>query len=386
MRQFLPVVSHSHLHPQVVQRLQRHSQQNVFKKTVLDMMANELLARHMARIQQVEQQQQEQQPQQQAAAGRQQQQQPTQPVPAPGQASEQQQPQPVLTLPRPAHSSQVAGVRSPVLSPGVSPLAAVGGPAVRPPASPAAGIRAMPAGLLGAGGGTVVTPLYAEGSVHRQQQMLRLVPPKRTSSSLELSADEVAASKAARANGSGQDASQHGLQATLSGLLQDGSMRGTSAAAGAGAEGTWHGPSAVGPRLALAAAGVHGAAAGSGPCGAEGSFHGRSMGSLRGATSALEALRRARERMAATSTAASPPDSSTQAGPGSGSGVGQAPHAALGSTPGRALSAGLEDLQPDNSYKGPVRDASTASLWDLQFMANRLAMEGSAHGNAYMQR
>lgn len=353
---------------------------------MLDMMANELLARHMARIQQVQQQpqQQEQQPQQQAATG-QQLQQPTQPVPAPGQASEQQQPQQVLTWPQLAQSSQAAGVPSSVLSPGASPLAAVGGPAVRPPASPAAGIRAMPAGLLGAGGGTVVTPLYAEGSVHRQQQMLRLVPPKRTSSSLELSADEVAASKAARSNGSSQDASQHGLQATLSGLLQDGSIRGTLAAAGARAEGTWHGPSAAGPRLALAAAGVHGVAAGSGPC-AEGSFHGRSMGSLRGATSALEALRRARERMAATPTAAAPPDSSTQAGPGSGAGFGQAPHAALGSTPGRALSAGLEDLQPDNSYKGPVRDASTASLWDLQFMANRLAMEGSAHGNAYMQR
>ncbi|KAF6254545.1 hypothetical protein COO60DRAFT_312479 [Scenedesmus sp. NREL 46B-D3] len=39
---------------QVVQRLQRHSQQNVFKKTVLDMMANELLSRHMARMREAE--------------------------------------------------------------------------------------------------------------------------------------------------------------------------------------------------------------------------------------------------------------------------------------------------------------------------------------------
>jgi hypothetical protein len=40
----------------------------------------------------------------------------------------------------------------------------------------------------------------------------------------------------------------------------------------------------------------------------------------------------------------------------------------------------------EQSYRGPVKDASTASLWDLQYMANRLAMEGSAHGNAYTQR
>lgn len=52
---------------QVVQRLQRHNQQNVFKKTVLDMMANELLSRHLARIREAEAA--EQQHQQQAAQG-----------------------------------------------------------------------------------------------------------------------------------------------------------------------------------------------------------------------------------------------------------------------------------------------------------------------------
>jgi hypothetical protein len=298
-----------------------------------------------------------------------------------GQASEPQQLLESLQQSQSSQAQQAAGVPGRDASPEASPVAAAGGPPVRPPASPAAGIRAMPAGLPGAAGCSVVTPLYADGSVHRQQQLLRLVPPKRASSSLELSAHEAAASKAARATGSGQGASQHGLQATLPGLLQDRSVRSTLAAAGARAEGTWHGPSAVGPGLAVAAAGVHSVAGG-----AEGSFHGRSVGSLRGATSALEALRRARERMAATSTAAAPPDSGTQAAGGSVAGACRAPYAALGGGPGRALPAGLEDVQPDNSYKGPVRDVGTASLWDLQFMANRLAVEGSAHGNAYMQR
>ena len=44
---------------QVVQRLQQYSQQNAFKKTVLDMMANELLQRHMALLQDVKEEEEE---------------------------------------------------------------------------------------------------------------------------------------------------------------------------------------------------------------------------------------------------------------------------------------------------------------------------------------
>jgi hypothetical protein len=40
----------------------------------------------------------------------------------------------------------------------------------------------------------------------------------------------------------------------------------------------------------------------------------------------------------------------------------------------------------EGSYRGPIKDPSSASLWDLQFMANRMAMEGSAHGNAYAHK
>jgi hypothetical protein len=40
----------------VVQRLQRYNQQNVFKRTVLDMMANELLRRHLERLEEEDRQ------------------------------------------------------------------------------------------------------------------------------------------------------------------------------------------------------------------------------------------------------------------------------------------------------------------------------------------
>jgi hypothetical protein len=153
-------------------------------------------------------------------------------------------------------------------------------------------------------------------------------------------------------------------------------------------EGTWHGPG-----LGGAAGGI-----GSSPGGLDGSVRGRrGLGSLRGATSALEALRRARERAAAATVGN---DVNALAGGGGGgvsadgrvaaaaaaAGGGVAVLPAPPEEDGAATGAAGEGGDGSVRYKGPVKDPGTASLWDLQFMAGRLAMEGSAHGNAYTQR
>lgn len=39
-----------------------------------------------------------------------------------------------------------------------------------------------------------------------------------------------------------------------------------------------------------------------------------------------------------------------------------------------------------SGYRGPVKDPGVASAWDFSFMANRLALEGSAHGNPHAAR
>jgi hypothetical protein len=302
---------------------------------VLDMMANELLARHMARTHNAEQQQQQQGPK----------------LSPPGQHQQQQQQQ-----------QQPAAVASPL-----------------PPArdGAAGGVRLL-TGLLG-GVGSSVTPQYAEGSLHRQQQLLRLIPPaQRTSSSLELSSPEVG------------PAAQHGTAHTYpeqqSGLheagpgVRPGVLR---------LEGTWHGPRAGVLHRQVLLPGVGWGAepgvscAGGGQPPGEGSTHMRGVGSCRGATSALEALRRARERAAAAAAASAGGDVE-----GTWQGVHPAPAASNGPTAaGAAAAVGPDGVGAGvSSYKGPVKDCDTASLWDMQFMANRLAMEGSAHGNAYTQR
>jgi len=374
-------------------------------------MANELLARHMARAREADQDT-DAAAQQQAAPVQQQQQ--------------QQQP---LSPPAP---EAAGGAALSGQSPDVS-KAVQGSPQAQPGA--AAGVRPL-TGLLG-GGGVVVTPHYAEGSVHRQQQLLRLIPPlKRVNSSLELSPEEVAGFKASRTkdlnpswHGVPSGQGFRGLSSPGSnpavgspGGVLPGSSRGPAAAAaavpGGRLEGTWHGPGALSIRqqpLGISGSSGGGGAGGLGfgsPGGpgfsgglvaagfsspgapTEGSVHRRAMGSLKGASSALEALRRARERAAAAAAAAG--------AAGTAAVDGAAPPLAAGAadTPGGSLAAAVAaaggaaaasggvgvDDDPSRSYRGPVRDPGSASLWDLQFMANRLAMEGSAHGNTYTQR
>jgi hypothetical protein len=236
------------------------------------------------------------------------------------------------------------------------------------------GVRPL-TGLLGAVGSSV-TPTYAEGSLHRQQQLLRLIPPtKCTSSSLELRSPEAGtlAAGCAQQGTSHAHLGQQGLQGAGPGP-RPGVLR---------LEETWHGPGAGGlQRQALlpgAGWGPDGGVVCAGgvqpPC--EGSSSLQGVGSLRGATSALEALRRARDRVAAAAAASAGREVGRAA-----QGVHPAPdaHSWL-------PAAGPDDITAGGStYKGPVKDSDTASLWDMQFMANRLAMEGSAHGNAYTQR
>jgi hypothetical protein len=61
---------------------------------------------------------------------------------------------------------------------------------------------------------------------------------------------------------------------------------------------------------------------------------------------------------------------------------------ALPSPPGQRRSAEISNSSNigDDSYRGPVKDPHVASAWDFSFMANRLAMEGSAHGNPHAAR
>lgn len=186
--------------------------------------------------------------------------------------------------------------------------------------------------------------------MHRQQQLLRLIPPKRGASTLELQQGELPAAgqqKAARLSGEGR------------------------AGAAARLEGTWHGPSRASPGLGAAAAAGEG-----------GSMHGPWGGSVKGAATALEALRRARERR----SFAEHLGLLGQLPPGEpGAQQSQLPQQQQHEQGLAADAAAAAAAAAGESYHGPVRDAAAASLWDLQFMANRLAMEGSAHGNAYTQ-
>lgn len=311
--------------------------------------------------------------------------------------------------------------------------------------------------------GSAVVPHYLEGSVHRQQQLMRLIPPKRAHSSLDLTPEQVGRVKsqrtkdpswhgpgslaaAAAAAHAGASATDGGAQTAAPGA----SSRVLAAAAAARLEGTWHGPSNIGRRsferehslsgwgAGVPAGGVQGSEGSDHDTGLlEGSLHSRGMGSWRGAVSALEALRRARERKShaeglaqlaaakeappslsgtlklggdaaadagAAHAAAGLPHSSTgvdsngpaaagqhrasfsrevaaAAAAGADAGHGTGAEGGVAGSPGADVSGG--DVAGAGSYHGPIRDLPSASLWDLQFMANRLAMEGSGHGNAY---
>lgn len=344
---------------QVVQRLQRHSQQNVFKKTVLDMMANELLARHMAHAQQDEQL-------------------------ACGNAKQQH-----------VHQSSLPASQTPNRCP--SRFVATSS-ALWSPCSSTAGVSPR-AALLAATDGPEVTPRSAEGSVHRQQQLLRIVPPQRLNNPEKLNAPGAAAALEERVYSDNSKCSLPGLagacpgddaaalaplmQAVLANSPQHIRRR---AAAGARLEGTWHGPIAA--KLAQPMR--------SGAGGADVDCATRRIASLRGASSALEALARARERtVAATAVTTS---AGRQNNGVSRAEVLQAVSTSAGDAGDLAVVRNNVSLHrwpheldapppdPIASYRGPVRDVRTASMWDLQFMASRLAMEGSAHGNSYTQR
>lgn len=107
--------------------------------------------------------------------------------------------------------------------------------------------------------------------------------------------------------------------------------------------------------------------------GAGGSMHGRrSTASMRGSMSALEALRRARERKSYAEQL---------------SALGKEP-SAHGGQAASALGGKMSPLESagSDSYKGPIKDPSAASAWDFKWLANRLALEGSAHGNPHAAR
>jgi hypothetical protein len=451
---------------QVVQRLQRHNQQNVFKKTVLDMMANELLSRHMARMKEAEEEA--------AAAAEREQQQQQQSLAADAAAAEAVSPAAAAIVV--AADAAASGGSSSLQD---NPIAAAEGPAAAhllghsksitvaalacSHPSPRTSLdaerslsghlqltpeflRAVSCGpqqQQHSPGGSVAVPHYLEGSVHRQQQLLRLVPPpKRTHSSRELHAAgaEALAQKAPRiadlspnwqtlnpAAGAADaaaaaDGASSGLAAgpepQAAAAAQAAGSRLLAAAAAARLEGTWHGPPSAG--LDRSFSGRVSNMSGGGVQGSECSFHGagsflegsvhrRGIGSLRGAVSALEALRRARERKSHADLGA------LAGGSGDAGDAHYAPQqqqqqpapagpAAAAADLGAGSSSAAIAIQPqqqqqqqrrasvdaaaaaEGSYRGPIKDPSSASLWDLQFMANRMAMEGSAHGNAYAHK
>eukprot|EP00879_Flechtneria_rotunda_P009752 GHRR01010202.1.p1 GENE.GHRR01010202.1~~GHRR01010202.1.p1 ORF type:complete len:707 (+),score=240.27 GHRR01010202.1:2191-4311(+) len=388
---------------QVVQRLQRHKQQNIFKKTVLDMMANELLARHMATMRKAEEEEE-------AASLRHQQQ--LQQQEAPQQQQQRQQEPHGMEYPLGTQAEAGASPLNTAVN-GVSQTYQglmrqhsgsqhSTGAGQQPPALPnASGLTKNPSSV------SVAVPQYQEGSVHRQQQLLRLIPPKRSHSSLDLNPAEVqrrmrrskdldrsvhgANSEAsadqadAGADARGGDGSHQGASASLAATLPA-NRRLLAAAAAARLEGTWHGISSLrrsasgdstgsdskGRGFSLFGQQLQGT--GSVHGGLEGSAHrAQGYGSVKGATTALEALRRARERRSyGGGLALLGVQDSQQQQQHEGSGGGS--------------DCSIHSGAADSGYHGPVRDAPAAALWDLQSMAHRLAMEGSAHGNAYARR
>jgi hypothetical protein len=106
-------------------------------------------------------------------------------------------------------------------------------------------------------------------------------------------------------------------------------------------------------------------------------------GSLRGSMTALEALRRARERRSHADMGGGDPSSSSPAPPSPllGLAAGSLTSTPLASPAAAHTLAGTvaspTPLSPEGSRGG---DPSNLA-WDLQFMAHRMALEGSGHGN-----